>query len=219
MLEIARDFKPDEIIIAGDFHDSYCISQYEKEPTRDFKTLDEELGSGRDALVKLQKLFPRSSFVYLQGNHENRIERYIIHSAPKLWGSIDIKKLLGVPKSWNYLPYGQKNFYRMGKLIATHGSITGKYATLKMIERYGTSIIHGHTHHIQEFHVRNLKGEQFIGISPGWLGDFSSADYIKDIANWAHGFALTVHKPNGDFFHQIIHIKNGEALFNGKIYR
>lgn len=220
MLDCLTDFKPHEIILLGDFDDVYCVSSYEKSPDKDFLTLEEELESGRKAKQQIQAKAKGAQIISLAGNHEHRIQTYLKHSAPRLWGSIDFRKLLGIPQGWIFLPYGQENYWRMGKLTATHGTITGKFATSKMIEKLGCSIVHGHTHHVQEYHIRNLRGEQFVGISPGWLGDMKeAAEYIKDIANWAQGFAITLHKPNGDFFHQIIHIKNGEAYFDGKIYR
>jgi len=219
MVSVAESFKPDEVVYLGDFWDCYSVSDYTKNPEQNFQLLESELGAGREALREIEKKTKAKSFVFLEGNHENRIERYVHTYASKLGGLVKTNEILKIPKGYKYYPYGMKNHHRMGKLIATHGSLCGKHPACAMVTKYGHSIIFGHTHKIQEFQIRNASGQTFRGINIGWLGDVDrAAEYIKNITDWCHGFAIAYFKPNGEFFLQIIPIINYECVFNESLF-
>jgi len=214
MVSVAEAFRPDEIVILGDFWDCYCISDYTKDPARNFKLLEEELIEGRVALDELERKTKAKSMVFLQGNHEQRIDRYVATFAGKLGDFIQPKEVLKIPNYYKWYPYGMRGHHRMGKLIATHGSLTNKHVAYGMVAKYGASVLFGHTHKIQEFQVRNINGEVHRGINIGWLGDVDrAAEYVKNVADWCHGFALGWFKPNGEFWTQTIPIIRGECVY------
>lgn len=218
MLAVAKDFRPDEVVYLGDFQDTYCVSDYTKDPTFTFNLLEDELKAGRKLMADVERVTKAKDFVFLQGNHEFRIDRYIATFAAKLAGNLEVKKVLGVPDRYKWFPYGMKNHYRMGKLIATHGSLCGQHPAAAMVKKYGCSVVFGHTHAAQEYTVRNAHGDEFTAFNLGWLGDESAAEYIKNFPNWSHAFGVAYFKPNGDFYLQIIRIHKGECVFNGEIY-
>lgn len=219
MLKVAADFKPDEVVYLGDFWDCYCVSDYTKNPTTNFKMLEEELVDGRNLLKEVERATKAKSFVFLQGNHEERIDRYIAVYAAKLAGCLETRKILQVPDSYKWFPYGMKNIYRMGKLLATHGSLCGQYPAAAMARKYGCSVIFGHTHKVQELQLRNASGEIFRGINIGWLGDIeTAAEYVKNVTDWCHGFAVGWFNDAGDFWIQIIPIVDYQCVFNGSLF-
>lgn len=219
MLEIARDFKPDEIVVLGDFFDAYSVSFHSKDPKKMVATLEHELELSRPEIAKLQKVNPRARMVFLCGNHEDRIRRYVNHHAPMLARSLGIEDTLKLPHGTIFLPYGQRNRYFMGKLLATHGTLFNQHVAQGMIRKYGTSVIFGHTHRLQEFNVVNVHGDRLKGITCGWLGDITHAgEYVLDMADWVHAFALSYHFPNGNFVMQTVEIVAGRAVFDGRIY-
>jgi len=219
MLEIAKDFKPDEIVVLGDFFDAYSVSFHSKNPERDFATIEHELEIGRPYLEKLQGVNPRARVIFLCGNHEDRISRYLKHNAPKLARSLKLEDMLALPKGTIFYPYGQRNRYFMGKLMATHGTLFNQHVAQAMLRKYGVSVVFGHTHRLQEFNVKTVHGDRLKGITIGWLGDIEHAgEYISDMADWVHSFALSYHYPNGNFVIQPIEIIDGKAVFDGKIY-
>jgi hypothetical protein len=219
MLEIAKDFRPHEIVVLGDFFDAYCISSFAKNPQQTFLTLEHELEEARPWLYELRNVNPKAKFVFLAGNHCSRISRYIRNCAPMLDRSTDIESILKLPKGTAYFPYGQKNRYFMGRLMATHGTIFNRHVAASMIAKYGHSCCFGHVHRAQEFNVVTVSGERLKGITFGWLGDNNkAAEYCEDINDWVHGFGLSYTFPNGEFVTQFIEIQKSGAVFDGEIY-
>ena len=75
--------KPEILILLGDFADGESISLHEPdEPgTRDFK---DEVGEVMRALTQLDALGCKRK-IYLEGNHEQRLGRYLARNAPALF--------------------------------------------------------------------------------------------------------------------------------------
>lgn len=219
MLKVARDFNPDEVIVLGDFFDCYSVSQYSKDPTKNFEMLEEELIVGRRLLTDIENNCPNARLVFLEGNHEHRITRYIHTYAAKLGGSITTRQVLKVPKQWEYLPYGMKGHKRCGKLLVTHGSLCTRYSAAAMASKYGCSVLYGHTHCVQTFTTRNARGERIQGINIGWLGAHSAhEDYVTNVPNSSQAFAVGHFKPNGDYFIQVIEIEAHQLVWRGVLY-
>lgn len=219
MLGVAKDFKPDEIVVYGDFYDTYCVSFHSKDPESDFATLEHELEIGRPEMQRLQATNPRARLVFLCGNHEDRIVRYVKNQAPKLARNFDLQTILDLPRGTIFYPYGQRNRHFMGKLMATHGTLYNQHVAQAMLRKYGVSTIFGHTHRLQEFNIKTVHGDRLKGITIGWLGDLEHAGgYVQDLADWVHAFAISYHYPNGNFVLQVIEVVDGKAIFDGKIY-
>lgn len=224
MLQVAKDFKPDQVVILGDFFDFYSVSRHDKDPVKDYKLFSQELKEARETLELVIDKTNAKSYVFLEGNHERRLEKYISNNAPKLGGIFKSQEVLGLPNNFLYLPYGQTNYYKLGKLVCTHGARGGENPAASMVKKHRASVLFGHCHRIQEFHITNVNGEDFVALTPGWLGDQrKAAEYILDIADWSKGFGLTWHKDNGDFFYQLVKIndtkKSYECMFNSVVYQ
>lgn len=133
VFDFAVDFKPDEIIILGDFYDNYSISRFDKDPKKDFRFLSEELASGTDAMRELDKRFPRAKFIFLEGNHEYRLKHYVYKNAGKIGDLIDVKPIFGVPSRWHYIHSGYNGHYKHGNWVATHGTLFSEHVCANMI--------------------------------------------------------------------------------------
>ncbi len=55
MLKAAREFKPDTLVVLGDFADFYSVSAHDKNPTR-VSNLEYEVGIVREKRAQLDKL-------------------------------------------------------------------------------------------------------------------------------------------------------------------
>lgn len=219
MLEVAKDFRPHEVVYLGDFFDCYSISEYTKDPEEDFRLLEDELIIGRRMLRQVESVTKAKEFTFVQGNHEDRIDRYVNNHAAKLARSISSRKVLGIPDSYRWFPYGLRNHYRMDRLIATHGSLCGVHPASAMVRRYGCSVIFGHTHLVQEHTIKNVSGQEFTAYNVGWLGDMAkAAEYIKNVANWSHAFALGYFTLRGDFWIDVVRIKDYRCVSNGHLF-
>lgn len=221
MVQVARENGPwDLLLFLGDWFDLYCVSTYAKDPGKMFQMVREEIKDGVEQMLELQKICRAKTVVFLEGNHEERLRRVIHANIATLSDYIDVRDVLQIPKSWLYLPYGQKGHYKLGKLICTHGTLYNQHVAASMVKKYGRSVIFGHVHRISEYQITNFDGDTLRGICPGWLGDTErAAEYVKDISGWAHGFNVTHWLESGDFYSQIVHIVNYKCVYNGKLYQ
>jgi len=215
VLKAGKAFKPDAIVILGDFIDNYSISRYDKDPRRD-RFLKWEVDEANKILDKIDKMFPRADKIFMEGNHEERLNKFITTKAPELFGLVDTQALLGLKdRGYKYFPYGKH--HKLGKLVVIHGTFSRKNIARAMLDKYEHSVCFGHVHTIEEALKVNEMGEAHVAFTPGWLGDKTKADYIKDFSNWSLGFATVIVKPSGIFFHNIHRIVNYKCRLNDKI--
>lgn len=191
MLHAAALFRPHTICVLGDFFDFYCVSDHDKNPRR-VAILDDELKAGGDALGLLDRIGARRK-IFICGNHENRLARYLSRRAPELDGIIDIPGALSLKeRGWQYVPY--KHGIHLGNLYVTHDvDHAGKYALFHTMGDIGQSFVIGHTHRFGLTFSNDSLGKPTMGASFGWLGDFGAIDYmhaIKARRDWSHGFGL-----------------------------
>jgi len=226
MLKVAKSVKKiDEVVLLGDFAEFQSVSNHPKDP--DFqKSLTKESDYVNKKLDELDRLFPRAKKVFIEGNHEYRLYRYIRDRAPELDGVFNWVKLLRLDKRkhWKVIPYGPDQKYQVlgSKLYARHEPAgTGEHAAAGTIRKTGNSVIFGHIHRIQEYQTVMLDGRNHRGISAGWLGDkrHSVFNYVKGHHQWALGFAIVSVLPSQLFFCQMVHIINNTCMYGGKLFR
>lgn len=224
MLSVAQDLPAlEEIVFLGDFADFYGVSRFAKDPSVKFDLL-EEVNVVNDRLDEIDTLFPDTTKVFITGNHEDRLARFIAQKAPELFGHITVESLFKFSeRKYKYIPYGPAQLYRVlgSKLIARHESIGGAtHAAHSTVTKAGCSIIFGHHHKIQEAQIVTMDGENHRGICTGWLGDKNSAimNYVHGHHQWALGFSVVNVLEDGTFFNHIIHIVDYKCSFNGNIY-
>jgi len=108
MLEVASFVIPDEIVLLGDYADFYPVSRHAKDPSV-AHALTDEIKSVNEGLDQLDKLWPKAKKVYLEGNHEWRLERYLSEQAPALFGVTDCPLLFQINQRplWSYHRFGR----------------------------------------------------------------------------------------------------------------
>ena len=225
MLKVAVDIKPSEIVILGDYADFYSVSSHSRDP-RIFSMLTDEIVDVLFGLEELDQLFPDAKKVFIQGNHENRLERYLCDKAPALFGVTDTRFLLEINDrpNWTFVPYGPNQVYSvLGSYLKARHEPLGNNAKLTAT-RALCSLVYGHIHRIEESHIVGLDGTNHVCFSVGWLGDKRKDqvfDYVKNHHQWQLGFGLVfVDQEDGYFYHSKIHIlDNYTCVVNGKLYR
>ena len=232
MLDVAKDLDNlQEIVLLGDYADFYNVNFHGKDPEIE-GTLVDEVDSVNQELDRLDALWPEQKKVYLMGNHEYRLDRYINKQAPDLWGAITVPQLFQLRKrpNWRIIPYGPDQIYYVGgsQLAARHEPMgSGTHSAYQTVVKAGTSVVFGQIHQIQEFQVVMISGKNHRGISVGWLGDKSSKvmNYVKHHHQWSLGFGVANILPDGSFFHHTVHIipdlkdkRVYRCSYGGKIY-
>lgn len=220
MLKAMRVFKPDIVALLGDFADFYTVSSHSKDPKRAFK-LEEELFEVQSALKQLKSLGAKK-YVFVAGNHEDRLQRYMQDRAPELNHLINIPNVLGLGKDWEYVPY--RSDYRLGSLYLTHDTgSAGRNSIFKCLDSYQHSNVTGHTHRIAYIVEGNAAGEQKIAVQFGWLGDTEAADYMhrmKARKDWSLGFGIGYLDTVTGYVYMVpVPIVNYTCLVEGVLYK
>jgi len=219
MLKVGKAFKPDHAIILGDFADFYGVSSHSKDPNRALK-LKEEIDATKDALDQIISIGAKNN-VFVSGNHEDRLERYLRDKAPELFNFISIPKILELKeKGFKYTPY--KQAYKIGKLNITHDTgVAGRFAHYKALDTFQHNIIIGHTHRIGYAVEGDAQGQRHLGAMLGWLGDVNEIDYMHQVKarkEWSLGFGIGYLDPKtGVVYVNPVPIINGTVVIEGEL--
>jgi predicted phosphodiesterase len=221
MVKVAHDFKPQIIVVQGDFADFYSVSKFSKDPARKLN-LQWEIDEVNKYLDLLDKLGATQK-VFIAGNHEFRLDRYIQDKCPELWGMVNTEAAFKLKeRKWQYVPY-RKDF-KLGKVYLTHDvGTSGRNAAHKTIDTYMHSAITGHTHRMIYVVEADGVGEPVLSAQFGWLGDVEKIDYlhrIQAVKNYVLGFGVGyLERATGVLYTVPVPIIRNKCLLNGKVYR
>ena len=183
-LEFIADKQPDYIVLNGDIVDFYDLSRFNKDPDR-VQCLQSELDEVEQLFKSLTKLSPKSKIYYVRGNHEKRLEIYLMKN-PELNSlkALKLPNLLGLEKYG--IEYVEKDL-RLGSLKIIHGDMVRKfsaYTAKAEIETHDCSGISSHTH----------RGGVYYQATPEryllWAESFCLCDlhpHYIDYPNWQQG--------------------------------
>jgi predicted phosphodiesterase len=204
MLAWAKRNKPGKIVLLGDVLDLHALTTHRQDP-RWQDQLEKELEAGRRFLADLRGACPRADITYIEGNHEDRWNRYVAGRIPamRLIG-VDLARYLGLADlgiRWHNnrrkgvpVPCGQ------GKTVhCFHGHEANKSSkfpggvAIALAEKCGQNIHIGHTHKlglqcvvlggrelfgVEGGHLVNPKASAFgyAGINPQWTAAWAVYD-------------------------------------------
>lgn len=216
MLKAGQQFRPDIVVILGDFADFYSVSDHLKDPSRVNK-LKQEAKAVRVRLRQVEALGAKRN-IFVAGNHEDRLTRYIAARAPELFGTVNIQKVLGL-EGWEYVEY--KDHIRLGKLYVTHDcEKAGKTALFDAQAAFESNVVIGHLHRLGFFVVGSAQGKAHVAMCPGWLGDVERVDYkhrIRARRDFVHGFGLGYMEPSGIVHCVPVPIVLGKCTVEGRL--
>lgn len=228
VFNVLADFKPTILISNGDFVDFFAVSRHSKDPARATK-LQGEVDVCNQILDRLDDICPKARRIYLGGNHEDRLQRYLASDAPALSGlklysgeSLDVPGLLGLKaRGWEYVHY--KDDIRLGKIWVTHDVGTaGRYNVFKTLDTYQASIVTGHTHRLAYVVEGDAAGGRKVSAQFGWLGDVAKIDWmhrVKARREWTTGFGYGYLDPRSGYVYLVpVPIVKSTAMVEGKLY-
>lgn len=219
MLRVALWFKPTTVVILGDFADGETLSAHPatKPGEVDF---EDEVVSVKQALDQLETLGATRK-IYIEGNHEFRLDRYLMAQAPALFRSMRWQQLLDLERrGWEWVPY--RKSVAVGKLNVTHdvGS-AGMNAHRVAAKAFGGSAAIGHTHRLAYEVVGRFEGTPYLAAMFGWLGDAEKAGgYLHEAkaSDWVHGFGVGYMEPSGVVHVQPVPIVHGRCVVQGRLF-
>lgn len=222
VLLVGKALAPKHLVVLGDFADFFSVSSHSKDPNRANK-LDQEIEDVNIGLDELEKITPGAKRLFVSGNHEDRLTRYLQDKAPELHNILSIPELLKLNKrGWTYVPY--KTDFQLGKMHFTHDvGHAGRSSVFQCLDTYQHSIVTGHTHRMAYVVEGNAVGENKVSAQFGWLGDVTEADYMhraKALKNWALGFGIGYLDPkSGIVYLTPVPIVNYTCVVNGKFFK
>lgn len=220
MIAAAKKFKPDIIVILGDFADAYAVSSHTKSPSKTVR-FNEEVYQVNCALDLVDSIGARRK-EYIMGNHENRLERYVADRAPEMDGLVSWNEMLHLrDRKWNVTEYGQE--VEIGEVYFTHDcGHAGKYAHYQSYDAVQHNVVIGHTHRMGYTVIGNSRGKPHVSAMFGWLGDPDEIKYehrIKVRRNSVQGFGVGHMLPTGEVFLQPVPFVNGCVMIDGVLTR
>lgn len=219
MMTVARALRPEHIVILGDFADMWAVSAHDKSPTRR-DSLDSEMAAVAQRLNELDSLGARTR-VYCEGNHEDRLTRYITRAAPELFDFVAFPKIQRLAeRGWTWVPY--REHHRIGKVFVTHDlGQAGVYAAARARATMGGNVVIGHVHRMGVHYASTAEGTGHVSASFGWLGDATQAKYLPAAkrAEWQLGFGLGYMEPATGHVHlQAVPIVDYRCVVEGALF-
>jgi predicted phosphodiesterase len=198
------------LILNGDILDCYQVSDHVRDPT------EPQLRAELDALKPWLKflLTKFKTITYKLGNHEERLERFLLQRAPQLygWEILSWSNMIGIPE----IPIIEnKRIVKAGKLAIVHGHEFGRQQVFNPVNpargyflRSKANVLGGDKHQTSEHVESDINGKILGAWSTGCLCDLHPK-YLP-INRWNLG-AATVEHDGEDF--EVHNFK----IINGKI--
>jgi predicted phosphodiesterase len=201
----------DCIILNGDILDFYALSDFSKDPSK--PTFRKEIKLGKWFLNELRMAFPKAQIYYKIGNHEMRLERYLMVKAPEILDCEEFRlEILLEFAKHHVILIDKYTVIKAGNLNIIHGheykGAGGVYPAKYIYGKSKVNTICGHYHRSSTYLDKNMDGHYHGGFSTGCLCELSP-DYMP-YNEWVHGFAVVTMKPGGNFSVQNLTIENGE---------
>jgi len=234
VLQAADLLQPDEIILLGDMVDGAAWStRWQVTPDLRYTTNATMRELYAALLVPLRLSCPESKIVFMEGNHEKRVQDALtaklcegvgLRTADTLNGDalITIETLLALDSLdiEYYGPYGAA-YWLYDKIRIQHGTKArpaGETCSAYLRNAI-SSVIFGHVHRLElaQKKIQTPKGSEVItAMSPGCLcrTDGGVPHAGGDFLDWQQGFGI-VYESDGDISIQVVPIDDGSAILHG----
>lgn len=199
-IEWLREQNIGTLLLNGDMLDCYNLSTHEKlEAKREWAW---ELDVARTMLKHLREFFgDKVRIVYREGNHEERLKRYLATKAKELHGTIFFDELLKMREhgvEWVH----ERDKITAGKLWIDHGHEWFGGGGVNPARNYRMkavdNVMVGHVHKTStDLFRKPLDGSFIAGWSVGCLCDLNPRYAPRN--NWNHGVALVELEEGGNF--------------------
>jgi len=211
MIADIRELQPDSIIMLGDHLDcggflaEHHTWGYVAETDYNFA---DDCNATNQFLDAIQAAAPGARIEYLEGNHERRIEKWIVTGtvrggkeiAKQLRGTFSVESVLSLAKRGIAI-FKQGVFYEgcqiPGTIVRdgcyfTHGQYTSTNAAKAHLSKYSASVWYGHTHRMQSIIERTVRSGPIGAWNPGCLCILQPLWQHQNVTNWSHGHGVQI---------------------------
>jgi len=222
VLSVAESIQPDRIWLGGDWCDFEPVSRWPGKPARVLQ-LQKEINKQVEELTRLREICPNAEIWFKEGNHEDRLTRYLDSGAKEL-SSLDCLKLTSLLSLAELDIRFVSNLDRtkFGKLWHLHGNeirASGINISSTVFRKLGVNCIFGHFHrtqtHFQRFYDRDTRAAWAIGTTGHLEPTYSTHN------DWSQSIAIVEYVSSGNFQVDIVSINKtkkraANALWRGK---
>jgi hypothetical protein len=246
VLQLAREIRPDRIIMVGDNLDLPELSRFRLSPRFRDTTQATVDRAGLFAAELRVAAGPQAEIDWLAGNHEERLPNYILDNAVSAFG---LRKA-NMPDSWPVLSvpsllrlddhqitfhpgYPANKVWINERVKVVHGSKVNQHSTAhQYLNTERVSVIFGHVHRrewAEQTRDTNEGPRTILAMSPGCLcrvdgrvpSTKSGIDHdgvpMANVENWQQGVAVITYEPgDGRFIPEQVPFHDGWALYRGK---
>lgn len=203
------------VLLNGDTLDSHEISRFDHDPSA--PRYREEIECGKKFLACLRYMFPAARIVWKDGNHDERLQTYIMRHAPALFGfpEIQLSALLHCDE-YGVEHVGGKRVIRLGKLNVVHGHEYpgGVFSPVNpargLFLKARSVALCGHSHQTSEHHEPDITGAGMAAWSTGCLCQLHPP--YAPLSKWNHGFAVVRVEQDGTFSVRNLRVWNGSVV-------
>lgn len=224
-MDVAERWRPDGCVQLGDLGSWDSVSRYAHDPKLVLSLKDETRGVNR-ALDQLDRALARGGCApgnkwLLEGNHELRIDAYMLERAAEARFAVDWRKLLRLRRrGWKVIPYKESLVFGEARISHDFGR-AGVNAARQSLTDVGSNVVFGHTHRLQVMYQGQQCGKRHVGATLGWLGDpeyigYRHRDLVRRDSQL--GFGVLEFTASGEFWLQAVPIVGGRCVINGRIY-
>jgi hypothetical protein len=237
MLRDVKTLDPDEIILGGDIVE--CGGWLAKHQPIGFVatcdyTYQEDIGAANVFLDMLQEAAPHATILYIEGNHEDRVERWCVDQtmahkrdaeflrqafAPQFllrlkergityYGRHDVHES-GLPRGW----------IRRGKMFFTHSLTYSKNAARDAASVTAGNVTYFCTHREDSATIVFPAVGIVKAFNPGCLCQMQPIWKHSNPTSWSQGYALDFIAKSGNFQRIHVPIWRGESLAGAMIER
>lgn len=182
VLDVYKTIGIDEIILNGDIVDFINVSLHGPKHPDIKETIEDEIYQTIAFLKLLRSLFPKIKITYNAGNHEYRLDRWIMQKCPSFWNLVRLERLLQLEElkiDWN--EYNCEYKVNDLNLYVQHSppsySVTAARASL--LKKPDTSFIYACTHRRDYAVLQGRKGLYEVFMN-GWLGSSYYIDHLQN---------------------------------------
>jgi hypothetical protein len=194
VLEAFEDIKVDRIIINGDLIDFININLHGPKHPDIINTLEDEIYFARDWFKNLRERFPDVELIFLYGNHEDRLDRWLLKHAKPFWHICRLEKMLNLEAlDIEFYEYNYEYQLENTNLYIQHSppSYGVNGARTSLLKKMDANYIFGCSHREQHTAVTSGTGKVYRCWFNGWLG--------SDTATREHEKIFSYHKGHGSW--------------------
>lgn len=228
-LAITADINPNLVVLVGDNLDGAELGKYRTTPAYQ-QTTQAAIDRLASLCAELRDVAPNARIVWLAGNHEERLPRYILDNAvaafglrkgnaPESWPVLSLPYLTRMDEHGvEYLPgYPASAFWVNDRLRIIHGDrvASGGSTAHKYLSTEKVSVIYGHIHR-REYASRTREdrdgAKEIMAASPGCLARIDGAvpstrggvdldgRPLTRVEDWQQGIGLVTYQDGDGMF-------------------